>query len=107
MLVEGDGVAALIDLLRERLGPVARRSIDNPQVLIVEDPPRLIGCASGTVVVCSEIEAGRIRLTVVRSFHCFAWTDRAKLRPLAPVLSEVAKISEERGWIRDDVSFLW
>ncbi len=110
MVVMGNGVTHFPDLLQSRLPEAVRRSLDDRQVLIIEHSPRWFGCASITIIICSVIEEAVVRLSFFRGggwCPSLARTDRARLRPLSDVLAHVAEICDERGWIRDDVGFLW
>ena len=110
MLLKGDGVSDFPDLLQARLPKAIRRSLDDRQVLVIEHTPRWFGPTSITVIVCSVVEEGVMRVSFFRGG---GWrpllrrTARARLRPWSDLLAHVAEICDQRGWTREDAGFVW
>ena len=110
MLLKGDGVSDFADLLQARLPTAVRRSLEDRQVLVIEHLPRWFGSTSITVIVCSVVEEGVMRLSFLQGGGwrpSLVRTARARLRPLSDVLAHVAEICDQRGWTREDVGLLW
>ena len=105
-IVEGEGVAQLPELIKERFPRAFWRHYEDMWIVLIERLPRWFGCSSVTAVVYNALDEKRGRLYILQAGGWFPFaprTSQRRYRHGSAVFREIQTICDAKSWSMGDI----
>jgi hypothetical protein len=108
-IIEGEGVAALPDLIETRFPRGVRRRFETMQVFLLEHLPGWVGCAAVTSIICAILDPNHCRVYILVGGGWFPFpapTSVRRYRHQAHVFKPIQEICAARGWLIGEITIM-